>query len=485
MPKPVCRYDPECYQKNEEHLKKYSHPKKEAKLALEHERKTVHPATPPAGMSPKKVVSTDSAGSGFGSAPPRKRTLLVQPKLSFPAVKATPPTGTGEAHRKRSREMDDGIEGIDVDKEVAVPVPLASTLTPSKKPSADGAVKEKPIVSPSTGSFASKGSPLKKEDKEESAEDSSSSLLTPPPPRPSALQLPTKDSTLEEVFEMPFPETHMRLVLDVAKAILPSDPARAFMAKAGIRLVGPFQVLLGYAYKSDVDKWTHWRSRYDPPEIQTLFVRDLAGTDSEHFCFHRDSPKDLPKMVVKGTSNGAKFLIVADNVVTAIHQLLPPHSAEASMLEKAFPEVAAPAHGEKATLKHRNSVTIARTISGLGIVVPYVKKTELGYREPMFTTAHFMSLVVASGAAPGGKGLNPKQAEELYDQYRFADIANDEGDFGLGLELGLNMFTAVKRLDSVATNCCRILDTAYQLLDRDLFRHILKCHVPTLVGVRK
>ena len=75
------------------------------------------------------------------------------------------------------------------------------------------------------------------------------------------------------------------------------------------------------------------------------------------------------------------------------------------------------------------------------------------------------------------KTLSKKRQADLDEQLRFADIANDESDFGLSLQLGLNMFSFSVCDNQVAHEAARLLDVAYMLLGRSTFRHILKAHM--------
>lgn len=65
-----------------------------------------------------------------------------------------------------------------------------------------------------------------------------------------------------------------------------------------------------------------------------------------------------------------------------------------------------------------------------------------------------------------------KHWEQLQPVITFANIANDECDFGTSLELGLDLFT----YGSPLLHCTvrQLLTTAYTLLDRDQFSTIIQ-----------
>jgi len=107
----------------------------------------------------------------------------------------------------------------------------------------------------------------------------------------------------------------------------------------------------------------------------------------------------------------------------------------------------------------------------MGIVVPYDKKTELGYRALDPCGANLRKLLDkldhASGAA-----LPPLQAE-LDSTVHWANIANDECDFGASLQLGQDLFNHSLRFSSLAG---RTLTTAYELLGREPLARIAAMH---------
>merc|ERR1711915_1065753 len=96
--------------------------------------------------------------------------------------------------------------------------------------------------------------------------------------------------------------------------------------------------------------------------------------------------------------------------------------------------------------------------------VPYNKKTEVGYREIPETTASlkkiFTRVVEAEDEDQRNKALDVLQ--ELVTNVQFA---NDEGDPGMGLELGLDAFSFG---GAALHNTIRhLLGVGYELLDRD------------------
>jgi len=277
---------------------------------------------------------------------------------------------------------------------------------------------------------------------------------------------------------MPHPDKELAAVFAAARTVNPDDPLRAWVT-AGIVLVGPFEVLAGRAFLSDLEKWTAGRALRDPPETQAVALDGKAG---RRICLHRDDPGALPTMVVASprdasASHGSKWDIIGSSIAVAIANAVDGGSSTATAgLLKAFgPE----AKDAKTTATARRKRTIAQTATGLGIVVPYNRKTELGYRDPMIDRAKLLRML----DAVNDSRLGPKQREELDEQMRFNDISNDECDFGLGLELGHDFLSKVHPdgvVTPVATHAERMLSMAYSLLGRHIFAHILQCSLSRL-----
>lgn len=126
------------------------------------------------------------------------------------------------------------------------------------------------------------------------------------------------------------------------------------------------------------------------------------------------------------------------------------------------------------SMRQRDRQKLSITFHGAGMVVPYDKKTQVGYREIPETTASlkkiFRNVVEADSEDEKNKALDVLQ--ELVTNVQFA---NDEGDPGMGLELGLDAFShGGKALHGTI----RILLTvAYDLLDRDAFAQIIQAHL--------
>lgn len=322
-------------------------------------------------------------------------------------------------------------------------------------------------------------------------------FLAPPPPRTLVTSLATLDTStaLGNLFGMPYPVDELLLLLQVARSLCPEDPLKG--AFPGWRLVGPLEVLAGVllSFTSDAARWRYARFRYDPPEVQTIAVSTNTTSKYTHICLHRDDPKELPSMVVGGRRGKPSpaggqvedptFDVLGSTVGGAMLRLLTDatgaHSPPSLALSSAFSTPKLKGKDAAETFKQRKKTSVATTVHHLGVVVPYDHKTELGYRPMMMTLSAFQSLIQTWNEK--GANIPTKQLDTIAEQFQWADIANDECDFGLNLEIGLNLFSLVKMPNEVLFHTWRVLEIVYALLSRDLFRHILKCHLPVLAGV--
>lgn len=65
--------------------------------------------------------------------------------------------------------------------------------------------------------------------------------------------------------------------------------------------------------------------------------------------------------------------------------------------------------------------------------------------------------------------------DELQETITFIQFANDECDYGMGLELGIDLFVfGHERFHGIIGH---LLPLAYQLLKRDLFAEVLEAHL--------
>merc|ERR1712029_1294014 len=109
-----------------------------------------------------------------------------------------------------------------------------------------------------------------------------------------------------------------------------------------------------------------------------------------------------------------------------------------------------------------------------GMVVPYDKESQVGYREIPETVASLKKILSNVNSAKTTEEKN-KAFDVLQELVTNVQFANDEGDPGMGLELGLNLLLfGGNRLNSTIRH---LLSVAYGLLNLDPFAKIANAHL--------
>eukprot|EP00667_Euglena_gracilis_P017684 EG_transcript_18682 len=279
-------------------------------------------------------------------------------------------------------------------------------------------------------------------------------------------------ASLKAVYGLVFPE-ELLVVWEVAGELDPGKPLAAF-TPLGLQLVGPFEVLASRSFRDGAKPHLHWRFLFDPPEFMTVAV----GPE-RHYGYFRDDPTALPVLVASGTADGYQFTVEGDTFLAVLHRLCA--TAKADKEEKKLAAAMArygvrPADAPKVRAARRRQ-SVAEPFHGMGMVVPYDPKTEVGYRPLGMPEAKFKALLqrIVSHAA------TPSDRTEFDTLLTFTDVANDECDFGHGLEVGLDLYCFVglkdPAKDPLHAHCVRILDLAYMLLGRGLFQSIAQDHL--------
>lgn len=221
---------------------------------------------------------------------------------------------------------------------------------------------------------------------------------------------------------------------------------------------------------------------YDPPELVSFAW--FPAQSPRHWAMHRDDPAQLPTLVVESdATRGHTFSPMCDGVFGAVCHLLRCRSAGGTpALVAASKALAAAATAcgvdttARAATVARPKAVIATTFNGLGIIVPFDKATELGFRPLAYNRQQLIKLLdgVLAGSSPSIRN---------YEELRtFAHIANDECDFGNGYLLGLELWAYHPRFTHAAVEH---LSMAYTLLGRDALGPVLaECanHRDSLLG---
>uniref|UniRef100_A0A8C9WRZ9 Histone PARylation factor 1 n=1 Tax=Scleropages formosus TaxID=113540 RepID=A0A8C9WRZ9_SCLFO len=206
-----------------------------------------------------------------------------------------------------------------------------------------------------------------------------------------------------------------------------------------------------------------------------------------------DSPDDLPAFIGENeAAKGCQITQMGDNVFAAVLLLLErrrrrrrrrrepagrKHNASLLPLEEEL-RTAAKALGysleqKSKGMKLRAKKVVAPTFHGAGIVVP-VDKNDVGYRELPETDAALkricQSIVDAGDDAERLKAFAP-----LQEMTTLVQFANDECDYGMGYELGVDLFCFGSHY--LYKVVLQLLPLAYSLLKRSLFGEILEAHL--------
>ncbi|XP_066145143.1 histone PARylation factor 1 [Euwallacea fornicatus] len=274
---------------------------------------------------------------------------------------------------------------------------------------------------------------------------------------------------------------------DFCKSLNEKCPEEAFKSVC-LTLVGPYDVLAGKfhnaPHQTEENYLIHWRYYYDPPECQTV----LKGVDSTgyHIGYYRDSPKEDPVFLVSNSTNvDGLFKVVGDNIFAAVNIYLNDWKKSCNPFEKIAAEnlhcklkkraeqLQLSLYEKSEKTRIRDKKIVFRSFSKLGIVIPYNRRAQVGYRSLSVTNKQLVKLLTGiSEALPEQK---PKLLSQLQDVITNVTIATDECDFGAGIELGLDILA--HGVDSLNRTIASCLSTNYRLINREEFAKITEAHM--------
>ncbi|XP_011872746.1 PREDICTED: UPF0609 protein C4orf27 homolog [Vollenhovia emeryi] len=295
------------------------------------------------------------------------------------------------------------------------------------------------------------------------------------------------EGIIMDLFLVEMPEDFFQFY-EFCKSISKHSPLTACKS-VRLTLVGPYDVLDGKikvpSSKDDKEKYlTHWRYYYDPPEFQTIAKCD--DKEGLHFGYWRDNV-EKPVFVAKNRANvNGVFEPVAENIFGAVDTYLQNKVKLANPFEKAG---IARLHSQLKNFAKQHNVTlerntvgmrarekrvVARTFHKAGIVVPYDKKTQLGYRD-LAATDNDLQKILEQIEEAGTPEVRKTSIARLDEVVRLATIAADECDFGTCLELGHDLFS--NGGIHVQTRALQMLSIAYTHLKRPQLLRIVKAHL--------
>uniref|UniRef100_A0A672TEV8 Histone PARylation factor 1 n=1 Tax=Strigops habroptila TaxID=2489341 RepID=A0A672TEV8_STRHB len=235
----------------------------------------------------------------------------------------------------------------------------------------------------------------------------------------------------------------------------PEKPSDALVSSVGLRLVGPYDILAGKhkkAKSTNPDFNLHWRFFYDPPEFQTIFVGD-SKTQYHMGYFRLFLSKKLKE--------------VADKKKTAVLKGID------EKLTRTAKELGYSLKQKTVKMKQRDKKVVTKAFHGAGLVVP-VDKNDVGYRELPETNANLRRICKAIvDASTDDERL--KAFAPIQEMLTFVQFANDECDYGMGYELGIDLFCYGSHYFHKTVG--QLLPLAYTLLQRSLFADIIQSHL--------
>ncbi|CAI5447065.1 unnamed protein product [Caenorhabditis angaria] len=226
-----------------------------------------------------------------------------------------------------------------------------------------------------------------------------------------------------------------------------------------LQFVGPFRVLNGEIKKSRDNLEIAFLDRFatDLPEMQTFLL-----TEKGRYCFWRDFPNQADPLIVFAVNSPATFpdiKIVGNRIEHAIHhgKLAKSLEDDAKSLEKEM----------RQCRDARIRAKMGETSHEPGIWVKM--KGNVGYR-CLFHSAKKLRVTLEKIAK--SQEIDENSQKILDEEFRHLQIANDEMDFGMGLELGHLLFLA--NSEKVKSMMMFSMKMAYTFLKRKEFWQILE-----------
>ncbi|XP_064441361.1 histone PARylation factor 1 isoform X2 [Mirounga angustirostris] len=236
----------------------------------------------------------------------------------------------------------------------------------------------------------------------------------------------------------------------------PEKPADSLSTTLGLRLVGPYDILAGKhkmkKKSASLNFNLHWRFYYDPPEFQTIIIGD--NKTQFHMGYFR-------LFLMK------KLKEVTDKKKTSLMKNIDEKLTEAAR------ELGYPLEQRTMKMKQRDKKVVTKTFHGAGLVVP-VDKNDVGYRELPETDANLKRICKTIVEAPSDED-RLKAFAPIQEMMTFVQFANDECDYGMGLELGMDLFCYGSHYFHKVAG--QLLPLAYNLLKRNLFAEIIEDHL--------
>uniref|UniRef100_A0A182NP67 Zf-CCHH domain-containing protein n=1 Tax=Anopheles dirus TaxID=7168 RepID=A0A182NP67_9DIPT len=271
----------------------------------------------------------------------------------------------------------------------------------------------------------------------------------------------------------------------IKAGVKPEDVFTSF----GLRLVGPYDVMAGKFKDVKIhepgDYLRHWRFYYDPPEFQTVLIQNGTGV---HYGYWRDAPDSKDGVVAWNDVNkGCEFKIIGQNVFDAILHFLeeivnvnPFNKKKISEMKKTiidWTNTKGILLKSNEHLKARDKLTVCKTFHKAGLVVPYDRKKDVGYRPLLESDAKLRNILSKFESLDRLADTHKFQEamRDLQPIITAANLAVDECDFGTVLELAIDLFCCgSKGLHEVMKP---LFFTGYSMVKRPQYIAIIKSHL--------
>lgn len=298
-------------------------------------------------------------------------------------------------------------------------------------------------------------------------------------PKISSKQL---NELIKEIFLFEMPEDFFQL-WHFCKSIKHEKPEDAFVEDLGLRMVGPYDILTGKVKKSLIrdsdDILCHWRYFYDLPEFQTIIASVKSGY---HLGYFRDTPEEQnPVIVANNSEKSCAFEGIGDNVFAALYSEIQKHKTpdnkSLSQIELKLKEFCTRNKinfNANTKLRSRKIKVIANTFNNFGFIVP-VSDTDVGYRPLPITDSNLKKLLSRICKIDVEERNSCKSLKELQEIIQLINYANDECDFGMGLEFGIDLFSFGD--EYFHKTILFLMPLAYHLLNRQTFGRIIRAHL--------
>lgn len=378
--KPACKYGANCYRLNEGHLMQFSHPPKGNEA--------------PANVYPAANVSPAAKRSPNESVSPPKNSDAKKIKRLSPEKQSTSPEPSVSAND----ELDVKIESDDVRR----------NDTTAKPPNDIDFISNK---------FDEE---LPFSQKNEYRE-----LIASP-----AMFIKTK-------FLAQMPDDFYQLWNFCTANGGDNQRPECVFEKFDLELIGPFDVLSGKFDKArrfePAEYLRHWRFFYDPPEFQSIMKKKSSGV---HFGYWRDD-RDSECLIAKNDcAKNCEFDFVADNAFSAVIHFLdkelktsPFNRSAAVAMKKELETFAETNRISLSTfspkLKSRNLRSVCKTFHRAGLIVPFDRKTDVGYRQLQISDDNLKKIFREFREANGDQTLIDAAMEKLHPLVTAANIGTE------------------------------------------------------------